>query len=234
MGSSCLQTWSHSLLPSPHQADCHARRSVSVFHPPTRPWQRIRIVWQEPLLFEDGWTLTVWHTVEVHSRQSDLTSTCGLPCYVRVNFRFEGETWPQWDACFGTVALNDVPDSPERGCAETSISWVSLTGDAVDRGTYIRGKPPGTFKENLPWAIIESFKMTGLFQVQTRSGEACWQSSEKMKLSPLLNVRWLSLLPSFIPSPFCVLHLFIYLYILCKSHSVVLFFHNFINSQITM
>lgn len=174
------------------------------------------------VLFEDGWTLTVWHTVEVYSRQSDLTSTCGLPCYVRVNFRFEGETWPQWDACFGTVALNDVPDSPERGCAETSISWVSLTGDAVDRGTYTRGKPPGTFKENLPWAIIESFKMTGLFQVQTRSGEACWQSSEKMELSPLLNVRWLSLLPSFIPSPFCVLHLFIY-YPLQKSQCNLIF-----------
>lgn len=122
------------------------------------------------VLFEDGWTLTVWHTVEVHSWQSDLTAVCGIPHYVRVNFRFEGEMWPQWDACFGIVALNDVPDSPEQGCAETSISWVSLTGAAVDRGTYTHGKAPGTFKENLPWAIIESFKMTGLFQVQTRSG----------------------------------------------------------------
>ncbi len=92
-------------------------------------------------------------------------AACGIPRNVRVNFHFEGAMWPQWDACFSTVALNDVPDSPEHCCAETSISRVSLTGDAVDRGTYASVRPLGTFKENLPCAIIESFKMTGLFQV---------------------------------------------------------------------
>lgn len=44
------------------------------------------------VLFEDGWTFAPWHTVEVHSRQSDLTAVSGIPRYVRVNFRFEGET----------------------------------------------------------------------------------------------------------------------------------------------